>query len=47
MARKITGEKIPSLVKRCPQCRALALEFDAGMIRCTRCGFTEQIPVMQ
>ena len=24
-----------------------ALEFDAGMIRCTRCGFTEQIPVMQ
>ncbi|HLD07066.1 MAG TPA: hypothetical protein VJC16_06070 [Candidatus Nanoarchaeia archaeon] len=40
-------DPIPSVVKRCPQCRALALEFSAGGIRCAKCGFSEQLPVMR
>lgn len=41
-------EKIPSVVKRCPKCSALSLEFDAktGRIFCTKCGFEEWFKVM-
>ena len=32
--------------KRCPQCKALALEYDMGARRiyCTKCGFEENLP---
>ncbi len=43
--RKIKFEKMPQLVKRCPKCGNLALEFDtnSGRIYCTRCGFEEHV----
>lgn len=43
--RGVEFEKIPQLVRRCPKCRSLALEFDtsSGRIYCTRCGFEEHI----
>ena len=40
-------EKIPAVVKRCPKCLDLSLEFDpkTGRIFCTKCGFEENIPM--
>lgn len=42
-------EKIPAVIKRCPQCGNLSLEFDSktGRIYCTRCGFEEHFPIMK
>jgi len=39
-------EKIPAIVKRCPKCHKLTLEFnpETGKIYCTSCGFEEFIP---
>jgi hypothetical protein len=39
--------KIPAVIKRCPKCFALSLEFDVkkGKIKCTKCGFEENIPM--
>ena len=41
-------EKIPAMLKRCPKCNSLTLEFDpkTGRIYCTKCGFEERIPVL-
>ncbi len=38
-------EKIVSVIKRCPKCRSLSLEFDAqnNKIICTKCGFTQDM----
>jgi ribosomal protein S27E len=40
-----TEEKIPSVIKRCPKCNHLTLEYnpDTGEIRCTNCGFKENL----
>ncbi len=41
-------EKIPAIIKRCPKCSHLTLEYDpkTGRIRCSNCGFEEYIPMM-
>ena len=38
-------EKIPAIIKRCPKCHNLTLQFDpkTGRIYCTSCGFEEFI----
>lgn len=40
-------EKIPAIMKRCPKCNNLTLEYDpkTGRIHCTSCGFEEFIPM--
>ncbi len=45
--KEIEIEHVPALIKRCPKCGALSLEFDikTGRIHCTKCGFEEYIPV--
>ncbi len=42
-------EKIPAVIKRCPKCKRLTLEYDAekGRIYCTSCGFEERIPIIK
>jgi len=42
-------EKIPAVVKRCPKCFSLTLEYDpeTGRIYCTKCGFEEYITKMK
>jgi transcription initiation factor TFIIIB Brf1 subunit/transcription initiation factor TFIIB len=42
-------EKIPAVIKRCPKCHKLTLEFDpeTGRIYCTSCGFKEHIKVVK
>lgn len=42
-------EKIPALIKRCPQCKSLSLEFDAdtGVLKCTKCGFESKLQMMK
>jgi ribosomal protein S27E len=39
-------EKIPAVIRRCPKCHKLTLEFDpeTGKIKCTSCGFEVFIP---
>ncbi|MEE9524976.1 MAG: hypothetical protein V3V78_00020 [Candidatus Woesearchaeota archaeon] len=41
--------KIPSIIKRCPKCFELSLEFDVknSKIKCTKCGFEENIPKLK
>ena len=41
----IFREKIPTVLKRCPKCKNLTLEFDSdkGRLYCTRCGFEEHV----
>ena len=41
----IFREKIPTVLKRCPKCQMLSLEFDPTTARifCTRCGFEEHL----
>ncbi|GEM_PF-4573643 len=48
-AKEIEIEKIPAPVKRCPQCKALALEFDAkaGILKCAKCGFKNYLKLMR
>jgi len=40
-------EKIPAIIKRCPKCNNLTLEYNpkTGRIHCTSCGFEEFIPM--
>jgi ribosomal protein S27AE len=40
-------EKIPQIIKRCPKCLQMTLEYDpeTGRIHCRRCGFEEHIPI--
>ncbi len=42
-------EKIPAVIKRCPKCFSLSLEFDVkqGKIFCRKCGFEEKIPMVK
>lgn len=42
-------EKFPMLVKRCPQCHNLSLEFDpkTGKFYCKNCGFEAVIELMK
>lgn len=44
--KKGNMEKLPAVVKRCPVCSNLSLEFDAEQSRvyCTKCGFEEKFP---
>ena len=39
--------KIPSVIKRCPKCHKLSLEYDVrnGRIYCSNCEFELKIPV--
>lgn len=41
-------EKIPVIIKRCPKCNSLSLEFNAktGRIYCSKCGFEEWFKMM-
>lgn len=43
---KLRLDKIPAVVKRCPKCNSLSLEFDqkTGRIFCTKCGFEQSFP---
>ena len=43
------GEDIPSVIKRCPKCNNLSLVYDpqTGKISCTKCGFEENLPMME
>ena len=54
--RKLAGipaekqvEKIQAIVRRCPQCRQLGLEFDpnTGIIKCSRCGFEVKLKMIK
>lgn len=47
--KDVAPEHIPALIKRCPQCKNLSLEFDAktGTVKCTKCGFEQKLKVMQ
>ena len=36
-------DKVPSLIKRCPKCQYLTLEYEDGKIKCKHCGFEEII----
>ncbi len=44
--REVGLDKIPTIVKRCPKCNSLSLEFDqkTGRIFCTKCGFEMFFP---
>ena len=41
----IFREKMPTVLKRCPKCHMLSLDFepDSGRLFCTRCGFEEHL----
>jgi hypothetical protein len=43
------GEEIPAVIKRCPKCNNLSLTYDpaTGKIYCTKCGFEENLPMME
>jgi len=45
--KKDIKEKIPAIIKRCPKCMQLTLEYDpkTGKIHCKNCGFQEHIPM--
>jgi len=47
LKKEIEVEHVPALIKRCPKCNNLSLDFDpkTGKIKCTKCGFEESIPV--
>ncbi len=39
-------DKIPAIIKRCPKCASLSLEFDqkTHRIYCKNCGFESYLP---
>ncbi len=41
--------KLPSTIKRCPECHHLSLNYDieTGKIHCSNCGFETFIPLMK
>lgn len=47
--KNIEFEKIPAIIKRCPKCQSLSLEYDpkTGRIYCTKCDFEEHIPLIK
>lgn len=46
---EIEVEKIPALIKRCPQCHSLTLDFDVktGTIKCSKCGFEQKLKMVK
>jgi len=42
-------EEIPALIKRCPQCKSLSLDFDAktGVLKCSKCSFESTLKMMR
>ncbi len=44
--KEVGLDKIPAIVKRCPKCNSLSLEFDqkTGRVFCTKCGFEMFFP---
>ena len=47
--KNIEFEKLPQIIKRCPNCQSITLEFDVktGKIKCTKCGFEEALPILK
>ena len=45
----IEFEKLPQIVKMCPNCQSISLDFDVktGKIKCTKCGFEENLPILK
>ncbi len=45
LKKGIEVEKITTIIKRCPKCHNLSLEFDTknNKIICTKCGFTQDM----
>ena len=45
----IEFEKLPQIIKRCPKCHSITLDFDVetGKIKCTKCGFEESLPILK
>ena len=42
-------EELPQIVKMCPKCQFISLEFDVktGNIKCKKCGFEENLPILR
>ena len=42
-------EKLPKIIKMCPNCQSISLEFDVktGNIKCKKCGFEENLPILK
>jgi len=36
-----------SAVQQCPRCNELALSFENGALRCSKCGYQENVPSMR
>ena len=47
MKKEDIRERIPAVIKRCPKCHGLSLDYDTktGRIHCSKCGFEEHIPM--
>ena len=47
--KNIEFEKWPQIIKRCPQCLSITLEFEVntGKVKCTKCGFEESLPILK
>ena len=47
--KKFKFEKIPQIIKRCPKCQSIGLDFNVntGTIKCIKCGFEEYLPVIK
>ena len=46
--KNIEFEKLPQIIKMCPQCQSISLNFDVktGKIKCNKCGFEENLPIL-
>ena len=49
LKRNVGVEKIPVLIKRCPQCFSLSLDFDvkSGILKCGKCGFEQRMKMVR
>ena len=47
--KNINFDNIPQIIKRCPMCHYITLEFDVKtrIIKCTKCGFEENLPMLK
>ena len=47
--KNIKFEKLPQVLKRCPKCHSITLNFDVntGKIKCTKCEFEENLPILK
>ncbi|MBI4141908.1 hypothetical protein HY484_03215 [Candidatus Woesearchaeota archaeon] len=41
-------EKVPALIKRCPKCFSLSLDFDVktGVLKCSKCSFEQRMKMV-